>query len=75
MEFHLSSVPPPSVEIKLRKPLHRILIPEPHQLVLREHVLLRPHILAADAMVLLFLLIVKHINVQVSHKAGGTPVI
>lgn len=63
------------IKIKLSESFHRILIPEPYQFILLQHVLLRPHILTAYAVILFLILIIKHIDIQVSHKAGGTPVI
>ncbi len=65
----------PLVKIKLCKTLCSVKITESYHLVLLEHVLLRSPVLAADAAVYAGILIIKHIDVEVSHKAGWTPII
>lgn len=67
--------PSASVKIELGKPFHRILIPEPYQLILFQYILLCPHILTADAVKLLLILIIEHIDIEIPHKAGGTSVV
>lgn len=63
------------IKVELGKSLHCRLVPEACQLIFCQHILLGSDVLTPDAVILFLVLIVKHINVQVSHKAGGTSVI
>lgn len=63
------------IKIKLRKSLCPVEIAEPHHLIFLEHIFLCSPVLAADAAVDACVLVVEHIDVEVSHKAGWTSVI
>jgi len=63
------------IKIKLRKPFCPVEIAEPYHLIFLEDILLCPSVLAADAAIDAGVLIVEHVDVEVSHKAGWTSVI
>jgi len=63
------------VKIKFCKSLCPIAITESYHLVFGKHIFLCSSVLAADAAVDACILIVEHIDVEVSHKAGWTSVI
>ncbi len=63
------------VKIKLRKPLCPVEVAESYHLVFLKDISLCPPVLAADAAVDACVLIVEHVDVEVSHKAGWTSVI
>lgn len=65
----------PLIKVELFIPLMHCLISDPDRLIAREYVLLRPGKLAAQAVIFLFFLIIKHIDIQISHEAGRAPVV
>lgn len=63
------------IKIKFRKSLCPVEITESYHFVFLKHILLCSPVLAADTAVDPCVLIVEHIDVEVSHKAGWTSVI
>ncbi len=63
------------VKIKFYKSPGHCLILNPHLLISCQYIGLLPRILAAEAIILILFLIIKHIDIQIPHETGGTPVI
>ncbi len=63
------------IKIKLRKPLRSVEVAETHHLVFLKNICFCSSVLAADTAVDARIFIVKHVDVEVSHKAGWTSVI
>lgn len=56
-------------------PLHHRTVFHAHDFISFEYILLIADILAADAVIFVFVLIIEHINVKISHKTHRTAVI
>lgn len=60
------------IKIKFCKTLVHILIAEPYHFILFQYVFLGSDILTTHTVIFLLVLVVKHVDVQISHKTGGT---
>ena len=61
--------------LEIGKALHHVLITDANHFVHFKNLFLRAEKLAADAVELLFLAVIEHVNVQIPHKAGGAAVV